>query len=576
MYSMNILLVAINAKYIHSNPAVFSLKSCTGKYESYVNIMEFTINQQSSYILSEIYKKNPDVIAFSCYIWNRNIIENIIYDLHKILPDTDIWAGGPEVSYNASEIIQKWKLRGVMTGPGEGVFARLVSSYVEGHSDNLPVILDGNIICRLALDEIPFWYQDLTDFEHRIIYYESSRGCPFSCSYCLSSIDKNMDFRSVWRVCQELDFFLNQKVPQVKFVDRTFNCRKSHALPILRHILENDNKVTNFHFEIAADLLDDDYFELFEQFRPGAVQLEIGVQSTCPETIREIDRVTDFKKISNAVKRISSYQNIHVHLDLIAGLPFEDLLTFQTSFNDVYSLYPEQLQLGFLKVLKGSNMELRSIKYELQYTYLPPYEVLSTKWLSYEDICRLKQIEEVLEIYYNSGQFRNTLNYLNSFFDTPYSMYECLASWYEEHHLFGIQSSRVRKYEILLEFGIHHIEAETEIFYGDYSLELCSKILYEYITYDLYLRENMKNRPSFIPSLENRKNDIRDILYGESESHILFPELADCNYRELTKILHVEIFEAIFDQPAAVIFYYEMRDPLTNNCVVMNVPLHGD
>ncbi len=573
---MNILLVAINAKYIHSNPAVFSLKSCTGKYESYVNIMEFTINQQSSYILSEIYKKNPDVIAFSCYIWNRNIIENIIYDLHKILPDTDIWAGGPEVSYNASEIIQKWKLRGVMTGPGEGVFARLVSSYVEGHSDNLPVILDGNIICRLALDEIPFWYQDLTDFEHRIIYYESSRGCPFSCSYCLSSIDKNMDFRSVWRVCQELDFFLNQKVPQVKFVDRTFNCRKSHALPILRHILENDNKVTNFHFEIAADLLDDDYFELFEQFRPGAVQLEIGVQSTCPETIREIDRVTDFKKISNAVKRISSYQNIHVHLDLIAGLPFEDLLTFQTSFNDVYSLYPEQLQLGFLKVLKGSNMELRSIKYELQYTYLPPYEVLSTKWLSYEDICRLKQIEEVLEIYYNSGQFRNTLNYLNSFFDTPYSMYECLASWYEEHHLFGIQSSRVRKYEILLEFGIHHIEAETEIFYGDYSLELCSKILYEYITYDLYLRENMKNRPSFIPSLENRKNDIRDILYGESESHILFPELADCNYRELTKILHVEIFEAIFDQPAAVIFYYEMRDPLTNNCVVMNVPLHGD
>ena len=576
MYSMNILLVAINAKYIHSNPAVFSLKSCTGKYESYVNIMEFTINQQSSYILSEIYKKNPDVIAFSCYIWNRNIIENIIYDLHKILPDTDIWAGGPEVSYNASEIIQKWKLRGVMTGPGEGVFARLVSSYVEGHSDNLPVILDGNIICRLALDEIPFWYQDLTDFEHRIIYYESSRGCPFSCSYCLSSIDKNMDFRSVWRVCQELDFFLNQKVPQVKFVDRTFNCRKSHALPILRHILENDNKVTNFHFEIAADLLDDDYFELFEQFRPGAVQLEIGVQSTCPETIREIDRVTDFKKISNAVKRISSYQNIHVHLDLIAGLPFEDLLIFQTSFNDVYSLYPEQLQLGFLKVLKGSNMELRSIKYGLQYTYLPPYEVLSTKWLSYEDICRLKQIEEVLEIYYNSGQFRNTLNYLNSFFDTPYSMYECLASWYEEHHLFGIQSSRVRKYEILLEFGIHHIEAETEIFYGDYSLELCSKILYEYITYDLYLRENMKNRPSFIPSLENRKNDIRDILYGESESHILFPELADCNYRELTKILHVEIFEAIFDQPAAVIFYYEMRDPLTNNCVVMNVPLHGD
>lgn len=590
---MNILLVAINAKYIHSNPAVFSLKSCTGRYESYVDVVEFTINQHPSYIMREIFRKKPDVIAFSCYIWNCNIIDSIICDLHKILPDTDIWAGGPEVSYNASEIIQRWKLRGVMTGPGEGVFAHLVSSYVEGHSDHLPIILDGNVIHRLTLDEIPFWYEDLSDFEHRIIYYESSRGCPFSCSYCLSSIDKNMDFRSVNRVCLELGYFLNQKVPQVKFVDRTFNCRKDHALPILQYILENDNKVTNFHFEIAADLLDDDYFDLFKQFRPGAVQLEIGVQSTCPETICEIERVTDFEKISSAVKRISSFQNIHVHLDLIAGLPFEDLLTFQTSFNDVYSLYPEQLQLGFLKVLKGSNMELRSTIYELQYTCLPPYEVLSTKWLSYEDICHLKQIEEVLEIYYNSGQFRNTLNYLNSFFDTPYSMYEYLASWYEEHDLFGIQSSRVRKYEILLEFGMWHITSylksyedvqqvemnsclQAEVLFGNNSVELNSKILGEYITYDLYLRENMKNRPSFIPSLEKRKNDIHDILYSESETHRLFPKLADCNYRELTKILHVEIFEAIFDQPVAVVFYYEMRNPLTNNCVAIRMPLNND
>lgn len=565
---MKILLVAINAKYIHSNPAVFSLKSCVGGYESYVDIMEFTINQQSSFILREIYKKRPDVIAFSCYIWNRNMMDSIIPDLHKILPDADIWAGGPEVSYNASEMIQRWNLRGVMTGPGEGIFAHLVSSYVKNDSDNLPDILDGNTTHRLLLNEIPFWYRDLSDFEHRIVYYESSRGCPFSCSYCLSSIERNMDFRSVERVCQELDFFLEQKVPQVKFVDRTFNCRKEHALPILRHILEYDNGVTNFHFEIAADLLDNDYFELLEQFRPGAVQLEIGVQSTCPETIREINRVTDFKKISDAVHRISSYHNIHVHLDLIAGLPFENLLTFRTSFNDVYALCPEQLQLGFLKVLKGSNMELRSIKYELKYNSSPPYEVLSTKWLSYEEICCLKQIEEVLEIYYNSGQFWNTLNYLNTFFDTPYEMYESLASWYEEYDLFGIQSSRVKKYEILLEFGMQHIAL-----CANDDMDLKSNILREYITYDLYLRENMKNRPSFIPTLENRKNDIHDVIYNESEAHKLFPELADCNYRELTKILHVEIFEAIFDKPAAVLFYYDKRDPLTNNCVVVKIPL---
>lgn len=578
---MNILLVAINAKYIHSNPAVFSLKSCTGKYEPYVDIAEFTINQQPSFILQQIYKKSPDVVAFSCYIWNRNIIDSIIFDLHKILPDTDIWVGGPEVSYNASEVIDRWNLRGVMTGPGEGVFCDLVTSYVEGNSDGLPSVLDGNVMHKLSLNEIPFWYKDLADFEHRIIYYESSRGCPFSCSYCLSSIDKCMDFRSVRRVCEELDFFLEQNVPQVKFVDRTFNCKKDHALPILQHILEHDNGITNFHFEIAADLLDDDYFVLLEKFRPGAVQLEIGVQSTCMRTIHEIDRVMDFDKVSSAVKRISSYKNIHVHLDLIAGLPFEDLVTFQNSFNDVYSLNPEQLQLGFLKVLKGSNMELRSINYNLQYTYLPPYEVLSTKWISYDDICHLKQIEEMVELYYNSGQFIHTLNYLVKYFNTPYHMYKALAFWYEEHDLFGVQSSRLRKYEILLEFGIDHIKSHMPSL-NDLSEEIVSlnilieqKICFlrEYITYDLYLREHMKNRPSFSPSLENRKNDIYEILHNESETHILFPELSDCNYRELTKILHVEIFEYIFDKPIAMIFYYDKRDPLTNNCITVKMPV---
>lgn len=581
MCQMNILLVAINAKYIHSNPAVFSLKSCTGKYESYVDIEEFTINQNPSFILQQIYKKHPDVIAFSCYIWNRNMIESIIYDLHKILPDTDIWAGGPEVTYNSSEIIQRWDLRGVMTGPGEGVFSYIVSSYVEGSSDSLPTVLDGNSTHKLSLNEIPFWYKNITDFEHRIIYYESSRGCPFSCSYCLSSIDKCMDFKSACRVCKELDFFLEKKVPQVKFVDRTFNCKKDHALSILRHILERDNGITNFHFEITADLLDEDYFMLFEKFRPGAVQLEIGVQSTFTKTIHELDRVMDFKKVFNAVKRICSYKNIHVHLDLIAGLPFEDLSTFQNSFNDVYALCPEQLQLGFLKVLKGSNMELRSKKYELKYTNFPPYEVLSTKWISYDDICHLKQIEEMVELYYNSGQFIHALNYLSEYFNTSYKMYESLASWYEKHDLFGIQSSRLRKYEILLEFGIDHIKSYLSssciVSEQDKSLDILIEqkicFLCEYITYDLYLREHMKNRPSFAPSLENWKNDIYKIIHNESEKHILFPELSDCNYRELTKILHVEIFEFIFNKPIAVIFYYNKRDPLTNNCITVKVPV---
>lgn len=566
---MKILLIAVNAKYIHSNPAVYSLKACAGRYESCVDIVEFTINQQPSFILQEIYKKHPDVAAFSCYIWNRSIIENIISDMHKILPDTNIWAGGPEVSYNAAQTIDEWKLKGVMAGPGEGAFYKLVSSYAEGSAKSLPAVLDESSAKRLSLNEIPFWYKDLKGFENRIIYYESSRGCPFSCSYCLSAIDKTMDFLPVQRVCEELAFFLEQKAPQVKFIDRTFNCKKEHALPILRYILEHDNGITNFHFEIAADLLDCDYLDLLKQMRPGAVQLEIGVQSTFPDTISEISRKMDFAKVSETVKQISSWHNIHIHLDLIAGLPFEDLQTFAASFNDVYALCPQKLQLGFLKVLKGSVMEMKASEYNLLYTGQPPYEVLSTKWLSYEDICRLKQLEAVLEIYYNSGQFANTLVFLQEYFNTPYEMYDRLGLWYADNDLFGIQPSRIRKYEILLEFGMDVINAEYKSVIkksGIMDKDGRAAVLKEYIIYDLYLREHMKNRPSFAPSLDGKKDIIHDILQKEAKTHMMFPELTGYGYRELTKALHVEVFSYIFDEPAAVVFCYKRRNPLTDNC----------
>jgi len=579
---MKILLVAINAKYIHSNPAVYSLKSCAGAYESCVEIAEFTINQQPSFLLREIYKRQPDVIAFSCYIWNRSVMDAVIPDLRKLLPRADIWAGGPEVSYNADEALHRWGLRGVMTGPGEAAFARLAAAYGTGAARELPAVLDGSKMRRLSLNDIPFWYEDMQDFAHRIVYYESSRGCPFSCSYCLSSIDRAMDFRSTQRVCRELDFFLEKRVPQVKFVDRTFNCKKEHALPILRHILEHDNGVTNFHFEIAADLLDEDYFAVMEQLRPGAVQLEIGVQSTCVQTIAKIHRKMDFARVAATVRRISSWKNIHVHLDLIAGLPFEDLCRFQVSFNDVYALRPQQLQLGFLKVLKGSDMERHAPEYELMYTSQPPYEVLSTKWLSYGDVCHLKQVEEMVELYYNSGQFANTLEFLLTCFDSPYAMYDCLAAWYERHGLFGAQSSRIRKYEILLEFGIavkshmtkkEPLENEQAETGRQKILDSQISALQEYLLYDLYLREHMKNRPPFAPSLEPWKNAIHDLLHREALEHVLFPELAGCSYRELTKALHVEVFTSIFEKPTAVLFGYERRDPLTNNGTAVKVSL---
>lgn len=565
---MKILLVAINAKYIHSNPAVHSLQSCAGEYKSCTEIAEFTINQPPAFILQEIYKRRPDVIAFSCYIWNRDVMDALIPDLHRLLPHVDIWAGGPEVSYDAAVTAAKWQLRGVMAGPGEAAFARLAAAYATGKSQELPAVLDGNSIPRLKLDDIPFWYEDTEDYEHRIIYYESSRGCPFSCSYCLSSIDRAMDFRQPERVCRELDFFLEKKVPQVKFVDRTFNCKKEHALPILRHILEHDNGVTNFHFEIAADLLDEDYFAILEKLRPGAIQLEIGVQSTCEKTIAEIHRKMNFDRVADVVRHISSWNNIHIHLDLIAGLPFEDLQRFQKSFNEVYALRPQQLQLGFLKVLKGSQMEIQAPAYDLVYTCRPPYEVLSTRWLSYEDICRLKQIEEMVEIYYNSGQFAHTLEFMHTYFENAFSLYESLAAWYEQFGLFGVQSSRIRKYEILLEWGTMQIVRS-----GQAQTDRWILTLREYLLLDLYLREHMKNRPSFALSLEPWKAAIHDILHREALEHARFPELADCNYRELTKALHAEVFTAIFEEPAAVLFGYERRDPLTNNGTVQKLPL---
>lgn len=642
---MKILLVAVNAKYIHSNPAVHSLKAYAGEYEDCVEIAEFTINQQPSYIMREIYRKRPDVIAFSCYIWNRGVMDAVLPDLHKLLPHADFWAGGPEVSHDASGAIGRWRLRGVITGPGETAFARLAAAYGTGTAEELPAVLDGNRM-RPKLDQLPFWYENMEDFTHRIIYYESSRGCPFSCSYCLSSIDRSMDFRSVDRVCRELDFFLDKKVPQVKFVDRTFNCRKEHALPILRHILAHDNGETNFHFEIAADLLDEDYFAVMEKLRPGAVQLEIGVQSTCPETIEEIHRRMDFHKVAAVVRRISSWRNIHIHLDLIAGLPFEDLQRFRISFDDVYSLRPQQLQLGFLKVLKGSDMERLAPGYDLIYADQPPYEVLSTRWLSYEDLCRLKQIEETVELYYNSGQFAHTLEFMLSRFHGPYAMYESLAAWFDRHALFGVQSSRIRKYEILLEWGIACIlgepqtpplsgQADTERHTGvsrqtdtseqadtdgqartggqagaseqtgtdgqtyvsgqastgsptgtggqirsdvpSIKDEADSQIsrLKEVLLYDLYLREHMKNRPAFAPSQEPWKEVIHDALHRESLEHTRFPELADCNYRELTKRLHGEVFTHIFDEPTLVLFGYERRDPLTNNGITAAESLAG-
>ena len=428
---MKILLVAINAKYIHSNLAVYCLRACAGEHKGQVEIAEYTINHRKEDILADIYRRKPDVLAFSCYIWNREYVTSLIRDFHLLCREVPVWVGGPEVSYDARQFLEEFpQVTGVMAGEGERSFAALVEAYVHGYGQSFCVdeepdangsmdqVLSGirGIVWRtekggicenppaklMDLDEIPFVYENMKDFPNKIIYYESSRGCPFSCSYCLSSIDKRVRFRSLGLVLSELQFFLDQKVPQVKFVDRTFNCNHRHAKAIWRYLAEHDNGITNFHFEIAADLLDEEELALLSALRPGLAQLEIGVQSVNPETISEINRVMELSKLRDTVARVRAGKNIHQHLDLIAGLPYEDFDSFVHSFNEVYAMRPQQLQLGFLKVLKGSGMQENAERYGLVYRQEPPYEVLCTRWISYGELLKLKAVEEMVEVYYNS------------------------------------------------------------------------------------------------------------------------------------------------------------------------------
>ncbi len=546
---MKILLVAINAKYIHSNLAIRSLRAYAKEYVDNVEIAEFTINNYSHQIIKEIYKKSADVIAFSTYIWNVNMVYEVAEEIKKLMPQTKIWLGGPQVSYDGDKVLlENTFLTGVMCGEGEAIFKDLAAYYI-GKKGSLKDI-DG-IIYReneeilinparklLNMDEVPFVYEDLSDFEDKIIYYESSRGCPYSCSYCISSIDKSVRFRSIELVKKELQFFLDKKVTQVKFVDRTFNCKREHTMAVWKYILENDNGVTNFHFEIAANLLSDEEIELISRMRPGLIQLEIGVQSVNEKTIEEIDRKISFEKISEVCKKVSKGQNIHQHLDLIAGLPYEDYESFKNSFNKVFELEPQQLQLGFLKVLKGSNMERRALQYELKYLTNAPYEVLSTKWISYDEILKLKNVEEMVETYYNSGQYPNTIKYLLTKFDTPFDMFEALSKYYEDNNLFDVKHSRISRYTYLYNFMTERDRKNTQMYAG-------------ILTFDLYLREKLKTRPFFAPDLSDKKKEIRELY-----------DTVFADYKG--KMSHLE-YVSIGTNPKWCLFDYEDRDPLTGN-----------
>ena len=619
---MKFLLAAINAKYIHSNPGVYSLRAFarTKIPGADIEIGEYTINHQMDLILQDIYRRKPDFIGFSCYIWNISYIMEIVRDIKKVLPEAEIWLGGPEVSYDAKKVLTREPdVRGIMRGEGELTFTELVRAYLQrektsvpdgytgesfrgqakektsgcaentrlpeagegenAHSDRLELCHIPGITYRtesgeieehglqrlLSLDEIPFYYDDMAGFENRIVYYESSRGCPFSCSYCLSSIDKTVRFRSLDLVLPELQFFLDHKVPQVKFVDRTFNCKREHTLGIWRYLVEHDNGITNFHFEVSADIFDEEELELIGKMRPGLIQLEIGVQSTNPDTIREIHRHMDLVKLKRAVDRVYDYRNTHQHLDLIAGLPYENYESFMRSFDDVYRMRPDQLQMGFLKVLKGSYMEEQVAAYDLKYRGIPPYEVLSTKWLPYSDVIRLKGVEDMVEVYYNSGQFPATMKLLEKRFQRPSEIFVNLAEYYEKNVLTGISHSRLARYEILYRFLEEDMrEEERDHVTAAKVPETGQPSLADFrdsLMYDLYVRENIKSRPSFASDQSPYKKEVREFFMAEEENPKWLTDYAGFDSRQMAKMAHLEHME----DGTFVLFDYKKRDPLSGN-----------
>lgn len=592
---MKILLAAINAKYIHSNPAIYSLAAYAGEYlsesekkECEISLAEFTINHNVESILGEIYNRKPDVIGFSCYIWNWEYVQKLIVELNKVLPEVHIYLGGPETSYTSQEILKEFPfLKGIIIGEGEEAFLQLCKYYALqgsrlicgekqfvapletespscGENNNFSnfenkTIKNGNDL--LDLNKIPFLYKDIEAFENRIIYYESSRGCPYRCSYCLSSLDKTLRYRDFSLVKKELSFFLKHKVPQVKFIDRTFNASKAHARSIWSYITEHDNNITNFHFEISAGILENEDFEILKKMRPGLVQFEIGVQTTNHETLKEINRTENLIKLKENVSRLNQLNNIHLHLDLIAGLPLENYDSFKESFNNIYEMNPHQLQLGFLKVLKGSPIWTRSKKYGIIYRDYPPYEVLYTKWITYEELKILKSIEEMVEIYYNSGQFTYTISMLVKEFNSPFELYKNLADYYVKKG-YDLQSpSRIFRYEILLNFAGEYIRERKEMY-----LEL--------IKYDLYLREKLKSRPDFLPSMDDMKEYSKNFYIKEEMERRFLPDYKDYNSRQMAKMTHLETFTySVWEKGECknlpeeryVLFNYKTRNPITKD-----------
>ncbi|BDC02285.1 TPA: B12-binding domain-containing radical SAM protein [Clostridium perfringens] len=467
---MKILLTAINSKYIHSNLAVRYLKAFTKDLDFQGDIKEFSINDRVENILEGIIEEKPDVVAFSCYIWNMEFVNRLAELIKLVDPNIEILYGGPEVSYEGKEFLENHKGEYVIVGEGEKTFREFVLYKLgEGKIEDIKGLnykRDGKVFenpkrPEMDMNELVFPYTYEEDINNKIVYYEASRGCPFKCKYCLSSVMHGVRFLDVERVKKELKYFMERGLKLVKFVDRTFNCNREYTVELLKYLSEQDTE-TRFHFEVAADLLTEEQIEILNNAPKGRFQLEVGVQTTNNEVLHNINRYITYENIKEKVLKVASGKNVMQHLDLIAGLPGEDLESFKKSFNDVHAIRPDEIQLGFLKLLKGSSMREEAEKWGIVYSPYAPYEIIRSKDISYEELLLLKKVEAMVDKYYNSCKFNNIIKFFLNIYEKPFDFYYDLAMFFEEKGNFKRSIGNVEYYKILLDFYLEKIGGEDE------------------------------------------------------------------------------------------------------------------
>ncbi|GAA0126383.1 B12-binding domain-containing radical SAM protein [Clostridium sp. CTA-19] len=555
---MKVLLVGVNAKYIHSNLAIRYLKAYTEELNYDCETIEFSINDNIERVVADIIEKKPSVLGFSCYIWNLEYVERIANTVKRIDENITIFYGGPEVSYDGKGFLENNVGEFLIEGEGEETYKEFIINKLKEYNGET---IDWSNINGLYfkeenkvkysgrrnlmnMEQIVFPYEENEDLENKIVYYEASRGCPFNCKYCLSSTFHGVRFLDIERVKKELKYFIDKKVRLVKFVDRTFNCNEEFANKIWNFLIENHCD-TRFHFEISADLLREKSIKTLSKAKVGLFQFEVGVQTTNDNVLANINRHVNFSEIKEKVEELKGLKNIMQHLDLIAGLPGEDFQSFKKSFNDVYKIGPDELQLGFLKLLKGSPMTLEAEKWGMKYSQYPPYEVLSTKDISYEELRVLKGIEHMVDKYLNSGKFNNIIKYFDNIskFESPFDFYYELSRFYDNKGYFKRKISSQDYYKVFLEFNEEYLKESSEF-------------LKELIKFDYLYFNKKRGLPNFL-SAENDKvmeRKIKDLLVKDekikngNEIHIIKFKYNMQEYLNLGNIKREDFYLAFYNE----------------------------